>query len=430
MQYPIMLQMIDAVNHTGYFRIMDPHHAARFLDRTTPPHIATLILLSGLAALVMNMFLPSLPAMTRHFGTDYRTMQLSVALYLAVSGALQLVIGPLSDRFGRRPVLLGALGLFLLATLGCLLAPNVELFLLFRMLQAVVAAGMVLSRAIVRDMVPMNEAASMIGYVTMGMAVAPMIGPFFGGLLDTAFGWQANFWLMLVLGALLLWLVWHDLGETARHHNTSFAAQFRQYPALLGSRRFWGYCLSAAFAAGAFFAYLGGAPWVGKELFGMNAVELGISFGVVSLGYMLGNYLSGRHSVRFGVNRMVLWGALISAGGTGLLLLLFELGLGTAALFFLSMFFVGLGNGMALPNANAGMLSVRPELAGSASGLGGAIMIGGGAALSALAGSRLGPGTGPFPLLWIMFTSALLGMVSILYVIRRERRLALRGELP
>ncbi len=403
---------------------------AQFLNRATPPHIMTLILLAGLAALTMNMFLPSLPAMTAHFRTDYRTMQLSVALYLAMSGALQLVIGPLSDRFGRRPVLLGALALFIIATIGCLMAPTVGIFLAFRMMQAVVAAGMVLSRAIVRDMVPMEEAASMIGYVTMGMAVAPMIGPFFGGLLDTVFGWQANFQALLILGVILLWLVHRDLGETATARSASFAAQFRQYPELLASRRFWGYCLSAAFASGAFFAYLGGAPFVGKEVFGMNAVWLGISFGAVSLGYMLGNFISGRYSIRVGVNRMVLWGAIISALGTGLSLLMFEIGLGSAFLFFFFMTFVGLGNGMALPNANAGMLSVRPELAGSASGLGGAIMIGGGAALSAFAGSMLGPGTGPFPLLWIMFACALLGVAAILYVIWRERRLAAMGELP
>ena len=151
------------------------------MDRSTPPHIFTLIVLTGLGALSMNIFLPSLPAMSEHFSTDYRVMQLSVALYLAGSAVLQIVVGPISDRYGRRPVLLWGIGIFLVATLGCILAPTIEVFLAFRMLQAVVVVGLVLGRAVVRDMYPQDQAASQIGYVTMGMAVVPMIGPAIGG---------------------------------------------------------------------------------------------------------------------------------------------------------------------------------------------------------------------------------------------------------
>jgi len=400
---------------------MTRNSTVRYLDRTTPPHISTLILLAGLAALAMNMFLPSLPAMAVYFDTDYRLMQLSVALYLGVSALLQLIIGPISDRYGRRPVILWGSALFLLATLGCIFAPTVTIFLWFRMAQAVIATSMVLSRAVVRDMVPGAEAASMIGYVTMGMALAPMIGPFFGGVLDTYFGWKSVFWLLFILGVLMLGLAWRDLGETATNRSTSFAEQFRQYPELLMSRRFWGYCLSAAFASGAFFAYLGGAPFVGKEVFGMNAIWLGLSFGAVSFGYMMGNFVSGKFSTRIGINKMILVGSSITTVGVATSLTLFSVGLGSAVVFFTFMTTVGLGNGMTLPNASAGMLSVRPHLAGSASGLGGAILIGGGAALSAFSGSMLTKETGALPLLLIMFASSLMAVISILYVIRRER---------
>ena len=184
----------------------------RFLDRTTPPKIITLILLAGLSALTMNIFLPSLPGMAAYFGVPYGLMQQSVALYLALSAALQVVIGPISDRFGRRKVLLWSLSLFLIATLGTLVAPNATVFLIFRMAQAVIASGMVLSRAIVRDMVADAQAASMIGYVTMGMSLVPMIGPVIGGFLDDLYGWQANFAVLLILGAAVLALVWSDLG--------------------------------------------------------------------------------------------------------------------------------------------------------------------------------------------------------------------------
>ncbi|MFV2033883.1 MAG: MFS transporter, partial [Halocynthiibacter sp.] len=222
----------------------------KFLDRSTPPHISTLILLAGLSAMSMNIFLPSLPNMTEYFQTDYRLMQVSVALYLAVNAALQVVVGPISDRYGRRPVILWGTALFVAATLGTLYATSAEVFLVFRMGQAVIVTGLVLTRAVVRDMVPAEEAASMIGYVTMGMALVPMVSPLIGGVLDTLFGWKASFWLMAGIGVLLLWLAWADLGETATNRATSLGAQIRQYPELLMSPRFWGYCLSAAFTSG------------------------------------------------------------------------------------------------------------------------------------------------------------------------------------
>ncbi|MEL6610071.1 MAG: multidrug effflux MFS transporter [Pseudomonadota bacterium] len=402
----------------------------RFLDRTTPPHLATLILLAGMSALGMNVFLPSLPNMTTYFDTDYAIMQLSVALYLGFNAVLQLIVGPISDRYGRRPVVIGGVIAFLIATLGCLLARSVEVFLVFRMAQAAIVVGMVLSRAVVRDLVSQDKAASMIGYLTMGMSVVPMIGPAIGGLLDSAFGWQANFWMLLILGVTLLALVWADMGETAPLKSSSFAQQVRDYPALLTSHRFWGYCLAAMFSSGAFFAYLGGAPYVGSDVFGLTPAELGIYFGAPAVGYFAGNWASGRFSARVGVNRMILIGASLCAGGLGLLLLVFTLGAQSAVIFFAFMTFVGLGNGMVLPNATAGMLSVRPQLAGTASGLGGAMMLGGGAALSAFAGAVLGDGATAFPLIWIMLATSSLGILAILAVYRRERHLTKRDANP
>lgn len=397
----------------------------RFLDRRTPPHIATLILMAGLSALTMNIFLPSLPGMAAWFDAPYSLMQLSVALYLALSAVLQIVIGPVSDRFGRRKVLLVSLSLFLIATVGTLLAPDATTFLVFRMAQAVIAAGMVLSRAVVRDMVPDAQAASMIGYVTMGMSIVPMIGPVIGGVLDETFGWQANFALLLILGLLTLALIWADLGETATIRRISFMDQVRTYPALLKSRRFWGYVGCASFASGSFFAYLGGAPYVGNVVFGLSSSEIGILFAITAVGYAAGNFIAGRFSVRLGMNRMVLMGSLVTVAGLGLLLLLTLAGFHSAYIFFGSTIAVGLGNGMTLPNANAGMLSIKPELAGTASGLGGAIQIGGGAALAALAGALLTEGATEMPLVLLMLASSVLSVLSILAVIRRARSLGL-----
>ncbi|MFC3179401.1 multidrug effflux MFS transporter [Cypionkella sinensis] len=402
-----------------------PHPKAIFLNRRTPPKILTLTLLAGLSALTMNIFLPSLPGMAAYFDAPYALMQLSVALYLALSAVLQILIGPISDRYGRRNVVLVSLALFLIATIGTLTAANATAFLIFRMAQAVVAAGIVLSRAVVRDMVSDAEAASMIGYVTMGMSLVPMIGPVIGGLLDEWFGWQANFGLLLGLGVIVTALCWADLGETATLQRLSVKQQMQSYPFLLKSQRFWGYCGAAAFASGCFYAYLGGAPYVGNQVYHLSSSHIGILFAITAVGYMAGNFFAGRYSVRFGMNKMVLIGTTITTLGLAALALITALGLSGPVMFFGLTLTMGLGNGVALPSANAGILSVRPDLAGTASGLGGAIMVGGGAGLAALAGAVLPPGSTEMPLVLLMLASSVLSTLCILAVIRRARALGI-----
>jgi DHA1 family bicyclomycin/chloramphenicol resistance-like MFS transporter len=397
----------------------------RFLDRTTPPHILTLVLMAGMSAMNMSIFLPSLPAMTQEFGTDYAVMQLSVSVYLGCTALLQVMIGPISDRFGRRSVTILSLVIFVLATAGCYMSTSVEMFLAFRMLQATIAVGMVLSRAIVRDMYGQEESASMIGYVTMGMSIVPMIAPSIGGALDTAFGWRATFVFLMIFGSAMALLCWADQGETAKTTGVTFRQQVKDYPELFKSPRFWGYVFSAAFSSGTFFAFLGGAPYVATEVFNQPVAMTGFFLGVPAIGYALGNFLSGRYSVRYGINRMIVAGSIVQFVGLGLSLVVSYLGFGSAWMFFGFVTFVGLGNGLVLPNANAGLLSVRPHLAGTASGVGSAIMIGGGALLAAFAGAVLEGGNGSFPLQWIMFLSAIMGGLAIFYVIRRSRKLSL-----
>lgn len=397
---------------------------ARLMDATTPPHVVTLVALASIAALAMNVFLPSLPSMTEYFGTDYAVMQLSVSLYLAVNAVLQLFVGAISDRFGRRPVMLVALGIFILATIGTLLATTAFVFLMFRMLQASVVAGIVLSRASIRDVMGEAEAASRIGYVTMGMALVPMIAPAIGGLLDEMFGWRGAFGLMLLAGIGVFALTWRDMGETKLDRGGSIRAVFAEVPELMRARRFWGYCITAMLASGAFFAYLGGAPFVGSQVLGLSPAMLGLFFGAPALGYAAGNFLAGRYSARVGINRMILIGCLIGFGGMVLLLAL-ALSFGLTALMFFGCFvFTGLGNGMLLPSATSGMMSVRPHLAGTASGIGGAILIGGGAGLSALAGALLNEGSGGMPLIWLLFATTGLSLLPLFYVMQREKQLS------
>ncbi|TDL81318.1 Bcr/CflA family efflux MFS transporter [Palleronia sediminis] len=394
----------------------------RFLDRSTPPSLATLILVTSLSALSMNLFLPSLPNMTAFFDTSYGIMQISVAGYLGVNAVLQLFLGPLSDRYGRRRVLLIAVAIFVLASVGCILATTIEVFLVFRLMQAAIVAGFVLPRAAIRDMYAQNRAASMIAWVTMGMSVAPMMAPALGGVLDDLFGWRANFTAFAVLGVAALVLIRADMGETAKPMVGGFRAQVAEYPGLLRSPRFWGYAATNAAASGAFFAYLGGAPYVGSTVYGLSPTMLGLYFGAPAVGYLVGNGVSGRFSEQMGVPRMVLWGTLVTLAGLSVAVAVKAAGIGGPAAFFGFMSFVGLGNGLVIPNATAGMLSVRPHLAGTASGLGGAIMIGGGAALSALAGFLLAGSDTAMPLLLLMTASSAAAVLAIVLTLRRERR--------
>lgn len=402
---------------------MNTRPVVRFLDRTTPPHIVTLVLLSGIAAMNMSAFLPSLPRMTEHFQTSFGVMQISVSGYLALTAIVQLMVGPLSDRYGRRNVVIAAMSIFTVASMACATADSIEVFMFFRLMQGAVATGIVLSRAVVRDMVPQDQAASMIGYVTMGMALVPMFAPMIGGALDQAFGWRSVFWALTATGAVITLLSWADQGETVSGDGVSFSQQLKDYPELLSSQRFWGYVLTTAFASGAFFAFLGGGPFVASTVFGLSPFWVGVCFGIPAIGYATGNYLTGRYAVRFGVNRLVFMGSLIGAVGLSFAVVLTLIVGENVFLFFSFCTIIGLGNGLVIPNASAGMLSVRPHLAGTASGLGSATMIAGGAALSVLGGASLSWGSGGLPLLIIMASTMCFSLMSISFVLLREKKL-------
>lgn len=387
------------------------------------PGIGILVLLAGISALSMSIFLPSLQAMTTYFETDYAVIQLAVSGYLASTAVLQIIIGPLADRYGRRPVLLVSLAIFAVASLGAALSTDVMVFLAFRFLQASVAAGMVLSRTIVRDIFDQDRAASMIGYVTMGMALIPMIGPMIGGSLEQFLGWQSSFFLLTGGALFVLVMCTMRLPETRPTQTGTFRDQIRDYPGLLTSPRFWGYVLSAAFASGSFFALLGGTSFVAGAVFGLSPFWAGVALGSPAIGYAFGNFLSGRYSVQIGIDKMCLIGAGIASTGLGISLALALAGIQHPLVFFGFCTLLGTGNGILLPSATSGSLSVRPHLAGTASGLGGAIMIAGGAVLSAYAGSMLDIESGALPLQTLMFVTSCLSIVSSLYVIRRNKAL-------
>jgi len=403
---------------------MQKHKDVRFLNRSTPPHILTLVLLASISALTMNIFLPSLPNIASDLNSSTSILGLSVGIYLASSAVLQLIIGPFSDQFGRRPLILWSLIIFCISTLATVFVTNAAQFLFLRVFQAISASCMVLSRAIVRDTTEsIEKAGSKIAYVTMGMALVPMVGPAIGGLLDYKYGWESSFWLLFILGLMILIIAFFDVGETLSDHNQSFLEQISTYPSLLRSKRFWGYCLSSAFVSGAFFSYLGGAPFVGNEVFGLEPKDLGFWFGAPAIGYVLGNFLSGRFSTKIGLDKMIFLGVTTALLGVSISLMISLSDHGSVLSFFGLMTLVGLGNGMSIPNATAAMMSINPKLAGTAAGLGSAIMIGGGAGLSAIANFILIHGSSEIPLIVLMWASVFCGLCSVAYVSYRKKTL-------
>lgn len=388
------------------------------ISRQTPPQLRTLIVLTATGVVTLNMFLPSLPAMTRDLNTSASVMKLAVSGYMLMSAVLQILLGPLSDRLGRRPVMLAALVVYVIASLGCVLAHDVALFLMFRLAQGTVIAGVVLSNAIIRDQFSAREAAGKMGTIAAAMGLAPMLGPMIGGLFDSTIGWRMIFVLYTCMGALALGLAWADLGET--RIKAAKPLRMADYAALLRSGLFWAYVLCQAFSVGAFYIFLAGVPFVATQAYGLSSALVGVGLGSITGGYMLGAAMTSRLAPRFGLARLIIAGRLVPCLGLSLGLLAFWAGLSHPALLFGVTVTVGIGNGLTISNANAGALSVRPELAGTAAGLSGALAIALGAALTWATALIIDHSATPITLLVLMLASTGLSLVAGWAAIRRD----------
>lgn len=387
----------------------------------TAPHLTTLILIAGTSTFTLNMFLPSLVAIGDDLGVSYGVVSIAISGYLAVTAGLQLVLGPLSDRYGRRPVLLGALSVFAVASLGAAWATDITTFLFFRMFQGGMTAGYAISIAVVRDTHAPKAAASRIGYIGMSMALAPMLGPVVGGLLDATFGWRANFWLCALLAAALFVLCWHDMGETRQRREQ---AQRANPIALLRLPTFWACALCTAFSTGGFYVFITGAPIVAIETFGLSTAVLGAIIGSITVGFMAGSFLSGRFAGRVPLTTMMLVGRIAACAGLVVGLALVVSGHLSPTPFFLSTMSVGFGNGLTMPSSNAGAMSANPDLAGSASGFVAALTLGLGAAITTLTGWAVAGPDAPVVLLLLMLAASALGLAAAIwaYVLPHEGR--------
>ena len=377
------------------------------------PRLSTLVFLSALAILPINFFLPSLPQMAAEFG-DYGLTGLSLAAYAIVSACLQLVLGPLSDRFGRRPVILGALAIFIAATVGCAVAPDAWTFLACRMVQAVIAPTYGVSLAVIRDTTNREQTAGRFGYLAMAWAIAPMLGPTAGGLLDQVFGWRASFYVLALFGIAVLAVCWTDLRETNTSRSMTMLEQYKAYPELLGSKRFLAYCLCMAFSVGAFYAFLAGAP-LAASAFDLSPAVLGLYMGSITGGFLLGSFLAARLAGNLPEATLLIAGRIVACGGLLFGIVLYFAGVDHVVALFGPCLFVGVSNGLTQPSANAAAISVRATQTGSAAGLAGAITVAGASIVAAIAGAVLTEENARSGLLVVMLASAIVALGAALF---------------
>ena len=366
-------------------------------DRPAPPTnrrglFAIIIAATALGPLSLNIFVPSMPGLQDAFGVNYGTAQLTLIFYMIGLAGAQLVHGPLSDRFGRRPVMIAGLSLHLVGSIGCLLAPTIGVLIGARLVQAVGGCvGMVVGRAIIRDLFDRRRTASLLAYVTMAMVVAPMVAPALGGLLDVWQGWRASFVFVLACGVLVAAAVVRWLPETL-HASASIggiATIPGDFARLLKIRRFCGYGFQIGCTSITFFTFVGAAPYVTVELLGGTPSDYGLFFMPIAGSYMCANFLSARITMRAGVDRMITVGCAVILLATGTQFALIASGYVSLPVMFGCMAACSFGHGFAIPNGLAGAVSVDPNRAGSAAGLSGALQMGAGALSSFIVGFML-----------------------------------------
>jgi DHA1 family bicyclomycin/chloramphenicol resistance-like MFS transporter len=346
-----------------------------------PNSLSVTALLTALVALgpiSTDLYLPSLPSLARYFAVGVDDIQLTLSVFLVGLATAQLIYGPLSDRFGRRPVLLVGLAIYVVASFVCMLAPSVSVLVAARFVQAVGACvGPVLGRAVVRDVYGREGAARVLAYMSAAMALAPAIGPILGGFLEEWFGWRINFLVLVLYGSGGFAIAWRILPETNKGPDLQAAQPIRillGYRGFLNHRSYVGYVLCCAFAYSGIFAFISGSSYVLQEVVGLGPIGFGLCFAGVVIGYIIGTVVAGRLSRRLSIDRLIAVGAAIGVAGGALLLALALVGptrgaLTGALLIVAPMLVFMIGVGLVLPNSIAGAIGPFPRAAGAASAL-------------------------------------------------------------
>ncbi|HXP97386.1 MAG TPA: multidrug effflux MFS transporter [Telmatospirillum sp.] len=385
------------------------------------PALALLIALATIGPVSIDIFLPSLPDMTRVFATDVSHVQMTMSVFIGGFAIAQLVLGPLSDRYGRRKVILAAIAVYFLASLASLAARSIETLIVARLIQSFGAcAGPVLSRAIVRDAYPKDKAAQTLALMAAIFTIAPALAPIFGGWLHTLFDWRANFVVMVIFGAALFVGIWFKLPETNLHLDRNalkLNRMLHNYARLFSHRTFLGYTLMISFVFSGMFCFISVGSFVLIDVLGVKPEHFGFCFALVVCGMLVGNLITARLSHRVSLSRIIGAGAIVALlAGTALVGLSLA-HVATVAAVIGPMIGVFLAAGLVIPSGIAAAIAPHGRIAGSASALLGFIQMALAACASWMVG-RLHDGT-TLPMTAMIAAMMVLGTMSFVLLAKR-----------
>ncbi len=408
--------------------ICRPHDSVTSATRTTrPTGRPSIILLGALAAagpMALSIHVQSVPAVARDLGTSYASAQFTVSLFLLTFALAQLFVGPLSDKIGRRPVLLGGIILMGVASLGATFAPSIEILIVARVLQALGAcATLVVPRAVIQDLYSGAEAARIMALVAMLQSTAPLFAPVIGGVLDALLGWRTIFGLLaIVTGILGVWSVL-ALAETCPLETDGSSVRWRKifarYIQLLSSRVYIGYTLAFAAGTSGFFGFLAIGPALVIGEIGLAPLVFSLLLALITVQFTFGNFTASRLTTHIGIDRTLILGAILGVIATVALLLLspaFSIWTMMAPLVV-----YGFANGILFPNAMAGAAGVDRRIAGTAASFAGFSQLGAGAVLAFTISTLPTDTILPYAISLVFLSLVALAGVGLVYSSRRAQ---------
>src|SRR3954468_22836318 len=379
-----------------------------------------LVAMTGVAPISLYMLVPALPVLATTFGRDISIAQMTGSLYMVGIACSQIIMGPLSDQFGRRPVLLAGLGLMVVASAAGIFAETLPQLIAARFFQALGGAtGMVVSRAIIRDLYSRDRISSMISLVIAVMMIAQMLSPLTGGLLETAFGWRAIFYLITAASLTITVAIAFMLPETRRERAAGSSFR-RDIGSLMTSRPFIGYALCQVLASQIIFTFAGGGPYIVVTQMGRTSAEYGAWFATTGFAYLVGNLFCVRFAPRHSLEKLIWFGLALQFGGALLNLIFSIVGTNQApSWLFGTQMIVMVANAFVMNNAAAGAISVRPEAAGTAAGAMGFLQQGIGALVSQFGAYLGGHSTTTLPLTAAIFALSIACASAMFFLVPR-----------
>lgn len=385
--------------------------------------IILLAAVSALGPVAMQILLPALPIIKETFLVTDDVAQLTLSLSMLAIAAGTLIYGPLSDKYGRKPIMLIGISITLVGSILCFLSDTIISLIISRVIQAFGAAvGLVLARAIVRDICGAAEAARVIATLVMVMVVLPMMSPALGGELMQKFGWQSVFVVIAIASVFALIFLLFNLPETLKEPVPfeGVSSMLATFSILLKSRIFCGYAFCITFVSVVFFSFISAAPEVMISVLNRPPTEYGYYFVLIPIGFMSGNYVARHFSVSISIDRMIAFGASVGIVGIILALSLQMIGFNQPLALFAPIALAVFGNGITLPNAQAAAINEFPQYAGSASGLTGFLQMAVSAAAAQLV-AIIYNGT-VYPLLLLMLASSIASLLLFRWGVLRQKK--------